>query len=360
MIVKNIYLKNFRNYSEEKFDFSSNINILYGKNGQGKTNVIEALYYFCQGKSYRGCKDKEVIKFNEEKSLLTIEFESNLRDIQAEIKMDESKIVSVNGINIKRLSELVGYLKAVIFTPDHLNIIKSGPSQRRNFLDSFLSSVYPVYFKYLINYYKVLKQKNILLKTRSSNDALISVWNEKLSEYGVIISKYREDIIKKINPYIKKYQKEISDEKEDLYLEYICNIKDMKEDKEKLFKYLEENKIREKEAGISLIGPHRDDFNFIINEKNAKLYSSQGQQRTAVLSLKLSEADIIYDIVNEYPILLLDDITSELDEKRIEYLTSKIRDKQVIITCTKKEKNLENNENTKIFKIKEGKIVREE
>ena len=152
---------------------------------------------------------------------------------------------------------------------------------------------------------------------------------------------------------------EISDEKEDIYLEYVCNIKDMKDDKEKLYKYLEENKDREKDAGISLIGPHRDDFNFIINGKNAKIYSSQGQQRTAVLSLKLSEADIINDIVNEYPVLLLDDITSELDEKRIEYLTSKIKDKQVIITCTKKEKNLSQNENVRIFKIEEGKKVRE-
>ena len=152
---------------------------------------------------------------------------------------------------------------------------------------------------------------------------------------------------------------EISEEKEDIYLEYVCNIKDMKDDKEKLYKYLEENKEREKDAGISLIGPHRDDFNFIINGKNAKIYSSQGQQRTAVLSLKLSEADIINDIVNEYPVLLLDDITSELDEKRIEYLTSKIKDKQVIITCTKKEKNLSQNENVRIFKIEEGKKVRE-
>jgi len=332
MIIKSISLKNFRNYSEEKFDFSSNINILYGKNGQGKTNVIEALYYFCQGKSYRGCKDKEVIKFNEDKCLLKIEFESNLRDMEAEIIIDESKIVSINGINIKRLSELVGYLKAVIFTPDHLNIIKSGPSQRRNFLDSFLSSVYPVYFKYLINYYKVLKQKNILLKNRNNNYSLLSVWNEKLSEYGVIISKYREEIIKKINPYIKKYQKEISDEKEDLYLEYVCNIKDMKEDKEKLYKYLEENKSRELEAGISLIGPHRDDFNFIINEKNAKIYSSQGQQRTAVLCLKLAEGELSKELTGEYPVFLLDDVLSELDDERKKKLLMKIPKKQVIIT----------------------------
>lgn len=359
MIIKSITLKNFRNYKEEKFDFSSNINILYGKNGQGKTNVIEAIYYFCQGKSYRGCKDKEVIHFDEKNCELFIEFEASMRDITSRIKIDDTKIVSINGISIKKLSELVGYLKAVIFTPEHLNIIKSGPSQRRNFLDSFLSSVYPVYFKYLINYYKVLKQKNILLKSRKNNDSLISVWNEKLAEYAVIITGYREEIIKKINPYIKKYQMEISDEKEDIYLEYVCNIKDMKDDKEKLYKYLEENKDREKDAGISLIGPHRDDFNFIINGKNAKIYSSQGQQRTAVLSLKLSEADIINDIVNEYPVLLLDDITSELDEKRIEYLTSKIKDKQVIITCTKKEKNLSQNENVRIFKIEEGKKVRE-
>lgn len=360
MKVKNIYVKNFRNYKEEKIEFSDNVNIIYGENGQGKTNIIEAIYYFCQGKSYRGAKDREVVKFDEESAYIKMEFEALNRKFSSDIEIKENKVIRVNELSIKRLSELMSYVKAVIFTPEHLNIIKSGPSMRRNFIDSFLSSLYPVYFNNLVNYYKTIKQKNAILKSRNRiNDAILSVWNEKLAVTGVIISKYREEMIKKLNPYIKKYQKEISDEKEDIYIYYNKNIKEYK-DKESLYNYLEENKEREKEAGISIIGPHRDDLVFMINNKNAKLFSSQGQQRTAILSLKLSEADIIKEIINEYPIMLLDDITSELDEKRIRYLTEKIKDKQVIITCTKKEENIEKNLNTRIFRIKEGKVMREE
>lgn len=355
MKINNIELENFRNYKSESFNFGDSINVIYGKNGQGKTNVLEALYFFCNGRSYRVSKEKEVIKKGEEKASLKLNFESNKREMDAEIEIENSKIIKLNGINIQKLSELIGYLKAVMFTPDMLDLIKEGPSKRRNFFDNFLSLLYPVYFKSLLSYYKVLKQKNNALKQKNISNEMLDVWNEALAKYGSIVCKYRRFMIEKMNPYAKRYQNDMSASKEDFKIKYLPSVKEKSDDEGYFYKVLERNKDREIEFGFSLIGPHRDDYDFIVNGMEMKLYASQGQIRTAVLALILSQSEIICDMFGEYPVVLLDDIMSELDVERRKYLLSKIKDKQVIITCTDKE-DFEG-ASAKFFKIDNGKIV---
>jgi len=352
MKIKKLTLLNFRNYKKEEFIFNENVNVIYGKNGQGKTNVLEALYFFCNGRSYRATKEKEVIKKGEEKAKIILDFSSNMQNTKCEIEIENTKIIKVNGIGIGKLSELIGYFKAIMFTPDMLSLIKEGPSKRRNFIDNFISVLYPVYFKSLVSYYKVLKQKNNALKLKNADDEMLKVWNISLAKYGSIVSKYRKHIIEKINPYAKKYQKEMSSEKEEFFIKYNPSVKEKCDDESYFLSVLDKNIEREKEIGFSLIGPHRDDFDFFVNNMEMKLYASQGQIRTAVLSLILSESDIIDEIFNEKPVILLDDIMSELDIERRMYLLGKIKDKQVIITCTDKE----DFDNAKFFKIEDGKI----
>lgn len=341
MKINSLNLHNFRNYKDEFFSFSDGFNIIYGENGQGKTNIIEAFYYFCTGRSFKNVKDKEAVLFGEDTAKIKIEFEKFSSLNFAEIIINDGKIINLNGVNIKKLSELVGFVKAVLFTPDCLNLIKGAPSERRHFLDVFISSLYPVYFKLLLNYYKVLKQKNTLLKSFNADENLIYVWNEKLAEYAHLIFKYRSFIIDKTAPYIKDFQCEISGGKEKTEIIYNPSVKENFHEKEKVYEYINEHTKKEMEAGFCLVGPHRDDFSLFINGKDLKHYGSQGQIRTAVLSLKLSECEVTGEICGEYPVLLFDDITSEIDKKRREFLFEKIKEKQTFMTCTEKE-NIKN------------------
>lgn len=358
MKIDKLSFKNFRNYKYENLSFSDGINYIYGENGQGKTNIIEALYFFCTGKSFKGAKEKEIILFGEKEAEIFIEFDTKISKNKAKITLNEEKLISLNGISIKKLSEIVGFLKAVIFTPDHLNLIKDGPGERRHFLDIFISSLYPVYFKYLLSYYKILKQKNIFLKSKSNDDNLLYVWNESLAEYAHIIFKYRNHMIDNLSPYLKEFQSEISQGRENLEIFYNPSVKENFEDKAHILDLMNKNITKEKELGFSMIGPHRDDFSLFINGKNVKQFASQGQIRTSVLSLKLSECEVIKNISGEYPVLLFDDITSEIDKKRREFLFEKIKGKQAFITSTEKEKI--NADDICYIKVEKGKATREE
>ena len=353
MKITSLPLHNFRHSQDEFLTFSDNFNLIYGENGQGKTNIIEAFYYFCTGRSFKNVKDKEVVLFGEDTAKIKIEFEKFGSLNFAEILLKDEKIITLNGVNIKKLSELVGFVKAVLFTPDCLNLIKGAPSERRHFLDVFISSLYPVYFKLLLNYYKVLKQKNTLLKSFNADENLIYVWNEKLAEFAHLIFKYRAFIIDKIYPYLKKFQSEISGGRENLDIFYNPSVKENFNDREKVLQYINEHTKKEIDAGFCLVGPHRDDFSLFINGKDLKHYGSQGQIRTSVLSLKLSECEVTGEICGEYPVLLFDDITSEIDVKRRGFLFEKIKDKQTFMTCTEKE----NVKNANFIHIKNGKTV---
>lgn len=355
MYIKSINLTNFRNYENQYIEFSPGKNIIYGLNGQGKTNIIEAIYFFQSGRSYRSLKDKETVNFEKDYAKIEASFIKENSKSDSMIFISDKKSIKMNGIGIDKLSEIVGEYSMVIFTPDYLNLIKDGPGIRRNFLDNFISQIKPVYFKNLINYYRVLKQRNNLLKQRNKNtEDTICIWDEKLASIGAEICKMRIGAINKINESVNLIN---TDESylENIKLIYNPSIKGDFCDKNNFYLQLQNSRERDIEKGITLTGPHRDDFDIFMNDINIKKYGSQGQMRSCVLKIKLSECEIIKEKTGEEPILLLDDILSELDEKRRKFFLNNIKDKQVIITCTDKEEFFE--EGFKIFKVEKGKII---
>ncbi len=357
MYIKRLILKNFRNYEDLDISFSPDKNIIFGDNGQGKTNIIEALYFLQTGRSYRSNKERETIKFGEDFARIEALFERGGRDNNAVFFISDKKSIKLNGIALDRLSELVGSINIVIFTPDHLNLIKEGPSVRRNFLDSFISQLKGSYFKNLIGYYKVLKQRNNILKTKNKQMlSTISVWNEKLASLAVSICKDRSDAIDKLNLYINTL--DLGDGGENIRFEYSPSVKGDFSSFENIISQLENNIERDLEYSMTMTGPHRDDFDIFMNDKDIKKFGSQGQMRSAVLKLKLSECEIIKEKTGEMPPILLDDILSELDEKRRQLFIENIKDRQVIISCT--DKGFLGGMEGKYFEISQGRLVKEE
>ena len=335
MWINNIKLNNFRNYTNKEIKLHENINVFFGENAQGKTNIIESIFLCSIGKSFRTNKEKELIKFNEEKTLVEINYEKSDRIGNIKIEIGEKKQVYLNGIKIKKLSELLGNINIVIFTPDDINILKGGPQNRRKFLDIMISQLRPNYMHILSLYNKTLEQRNNYLKqikTEKKDENLLDIWDEKLIDYGIKIYEYRKEFIEKIKNKIKDIHEGITNGKEEIEIEYVSDAMTRQN-------FINELKSRRKLdiiKGYTTKGIHRDDFIIYINKKEVGIFGSQGQNRTAMLSLKLSELQVIYDDIGEYPILLLDDFMSELDSKRRESFLNNIKDIQVIITCTEK------------------------
>ena len=335
MWIKNIKIKNFRNYNQEEINLEKNINIFYGKNAQGKTNIIEAIFLCSLGKSFRAKKDNEMIKLNEENAIVEIEYEKSDRDGKIKIEIGNKKNIYLNGIKIKKLSELLGNLNIVIFTPDDIGILKGGPQNRRRFLDIMISQLRPNYMHILNLYLKTIEQRNKYLrqiKEEHKDENLLEIWDEKLAEYAVKIYEYRKEFIEKIIKKINIIHKNITNGEEQIELEYITEC----DDKEKYLELLKQRRKLDIIKGFTTKGIHRDDFVIYINKKEIKIFGSQGQNRTAMLSLKLAELQVIYDEIGEYPILLLDDFMSELDRTRRKNFLENIEGTQVIITGTEK------------------------
>ena len=351
MWINKIKIKNFRNYNNLEINLSKTINIFYGDNAQGKTNIIESIYLSSIGKSFRTNKEKELIKFNEENCSVEIDYEKSDREGNISINIGNKKNIFVNKIKIKKLSELLGNINVVIFTPDDINILKGGPQNRRKFLDVMISQLRPKYMHICSLYQRTLDERNTFLKnTGNCNYDLLEIYDEKLAEYGCEIYKYRNEFIEKLKNKIKSIHKNITNDKEDIEINYTSNC----EDKNDYLKLLKERRKLDFIKGYTTKGVHRDDFQIFLNELPVDVYGSQGQHRTAVLSLKLSELQVIYDEIGENPILLLDDFMSELDEFRRTNFLENIEDTQVIITCTEKI-NLNENE-IKLFKVINGEI----
>ena len=354
MWIKNIKIKNFRNYNEENIELENNINIFYGENAQGKTNIIESIFLCSMGKSFRAKKDKEMINLEKETAIVEIEYQKKDRDGKVKIELGNKKNIYINEIKIKKLSELLGNINIVIFTPDDINILKGGPQNRRRFLDIMIGQLRPNYVHILNMYNETIKQRNNYLKQirdENKSEELLEIWDEKLIEYGEKIYTYRKQYVEKIKEKINYIHKKITDEKEEIKIEYISNC----ENKEEYLKLLKERRKLDIIKGFTTKGIHRDDINIYINDKLVGVYGSQGQNRTTVLSLKISELQVIYDEIGEYPILLLDDFMSELDEKRRSKLLENIENTQVIITCTDKIDLDENN--CKIFNVRNGQVI---
>lgn len=355
MWIKNIKIKNFRNYEEEKINLEKNINIFYGENAQGKTNIIEAIFLCSLGKSFRAKKDIEMIKLNEENAIVEIEYEKSDREGKIKIELGNKKNIYLNGIKIKKLSELLGNLNIVIFTPDDINILKGGPQNRRRFLDIMISQLRPNYMHILNLYLKTIEQRNKYLrqiKEENKDEKLLEIWDEKLAEYAIKICEYREEFINKVIEKIKIIHNKITNGKEEIKLEYITECKD----KEKYLNLLKERRKLDIIKGFTTKGIHRDDFMIYINKKEISIYGSQGQNRTAMLSLKLAELQVIYDEIGEYPILLLDDFMSELDKNRRKNFLENIENTQVIITGTEK-LDIENL-NYLEYNVSNGKVIK--
>lgn len=356
MFVKNIELLNFRNYEQEKAEFIDGTNIVYGDNGQGKTNLLEAVYVFTSGKSFRTVQDSELIKFGEDFARVFINFEAFGRDNNCEIifKSGKRKLIKLNGVPLTKTSQLLGSFPTVIFSPDELSIITGSPEIRRKFTDISISVLKPVYYNSLRNYLKIVKQKNNLLKIIEKEEETLNIWNEQLAVEGERLMKYRKAFYDVLFPATSSLYKQISDNKEELLIKYSPSVPYKEESlKDEIIKVLERKKQTEIYNGMSLFGPHRDDIEFYINGKNAKSFASQGQQRTIAVALKIAQAEAIKNVLGEDPLLLLDDIMSELDEKRRNFLTRNIQGKQIILTCT--DKNMISGENKYIF-VKEGKL----
>lgn len=353
MYINKIKLLNFRNYEEQEILLNPNINIFYGDNAQGKTNIIESIFLCAIGKSFRTTKDKEMIKFNKENASVFLEYKKIDREGTIKIEIENKKNIYINGIKIKKLSELLGKINIVIFTPDDIQILKDGPQKRRRFLDIMIGQLRPNYVHILNLYNKTLEQRNNYLKQikiENKPEEMLEIWDEKLAEYGEKIFLYRNEFIQKIKEKINNIHKNITENKEILKIEYESNC----ENKDEYLKLLKERKKLDIIKGFTTKGVHRDDFMIYINNELVNIYGSQGQNRTVILSLKIAEMQVIYDEIGEYPILLLDDFMSELDEKRRRNFLENIENKQVIITCTDKIEEI-NNE-IKLFEVKKGVI----
>ena len=356
MWISKINLINFRNYENESIELDKNLNIFFGENAQGKTNIIEGIFLCSMGKSFRAKKDNEMIQLGKNNSIIEIYYEKYDRCGKIKIDISNKKNIYLNGIKLKKLSELLGNINVVIFTPDDINILKGGPQNRRRFLDIMIGQLKPNYMYNLNLYLKTIEQRNHYLrqiKEERKDEKLLDIWDEKLVEYAEKICSYRKEFINKIKQKIIKIHKEITDDKEEIRIEYKTDC----DNKENYHNLLKERRKLDIIKGYTTKGIHRDDFSIYINDRELGIYGSQGQHRTAILSLRMSELDIIYDEIGEYPILLLDDFMSELDEKRRKHLLEKIENIQVLITCTDKIE-LEN-KNVLIYNVKDGKVRKE-
>lgn len=361
MKITNINVKNFRNYTDLSVSFNDNINVFIGKNAQGKTNLLEAIFFCGVGTSFRSIKDKEVIKWNEEFSKIEIEVEKKYRKEKIEIIFSKTskKTIKIDSIAVKKIGDLLGEVPVVFFSPDELKLIKESPDERRKFMNIDISQTNKKYFYNLQRYEKILANRNKFLKDTKDIELLkdcIDIWDRSLVDVAEKIIIERENFIKKLAPLAQKAHFYISNGKEDLKIQYKGFDKGKSDSyKESLYKALKKNLEKDFRLGYTSIGPHRDDIDIYLNNIEVKNFGSQGQQRTVSLSLKLAELEIIKEKTGDYPILLLDDVFSELDSDRRQRLLKFTTRTQCFITCTDFDKN---DENYKIFEIKEGKIIK--
>ena len=357
MKVTKLELNHFRNYDSLKIKFDKNTNILYGMNAQGKTNVLEAIYMCSTTKSHRSSKDVELIKFNKDEGHIKLFILKNKKEfrIDVHLRKNKSKGIAVNGIPIKKASELFGIFNVIFFSPEDLNIIKNGPAERRKFIDMELCQLDKIYVYNLINYNKIIAQRNQLLKDIYFKPELketLDVWDMQLADFGSKIIKRREEFIEDINKIIKPIHRKLTNDKENINIIYKKSCSE-----EELYEQLIAAREKDLKYKTTSVGPHRDDIIFYNDEMNIRIYGSQGQKRTAALSLKLAEIELVKCIINDTPVLLLDDVLSELDSDRQNHLLKSLENIQTIITCTGLDEFINNRfDINKVFQVTEGNI----
>ena len=346
MICNKIQVTNFRNAAEGSVEFCEGVNILYGNNAQGKTNLLEAVWLASSARSFRATREEQLIRFGEDFAVLSVDFTDTRRqNITMKYQRGRRHSYEINKNKVTRLSDFVGRFRCVLFCPEHLTLIKGAPAIRRDFLDAAISQLRPMYVVALEKYEKILKQRNNLLKNalddRTAYNATIDQWNEQLAHEAAILSKFRQSYVSQLEYHMKQSFAEMSRctgrENEIPTLHYVGSAgldsyEDMNATKQTYLDLLKKNAEREIFAGTTLFGAHKDDFEIALGGNSARVYASQGQQRSLALALKLAEGEIIKKECGEYPVFLLDDVLSELDAARRSYLIEEIKNKQVIMT----------------------------
>ena len=355
MIIKSLELADFRNYETLNISFDKGTNILYGDNAQGKTNILEAIYVSATTKSHKGSKDKEIVNFNKEEAHIRtyLEKEDVEYRVDMHLRSNKSKGIAIDGQKIKKAADILGLLNIVFFSPEDLSIIKNGPAERRRFADMELCQLDNFYLYNLNNYNKIINQRNKLLKDMYFNPGLketLNIWDSQLVSFGSKIIERREIFAGQLCEIIGDIHSKLSGGKEELIVKYEPDV--LIENFEEKMKENQEKDIKTK---VTSTGPHRDDFSFIVNGIDIRKYGSQGQQRTAALSLKLSEIELVKRMTKDTPVLLLDDVLSELDSNRQNYLLNSIGDIQTIISCTGLDEFINNRfEINRTYKITNG------
>ena len=361
MYIKSLELNNYRNYDNLSIEFERGTNILYGNNAQGKTNILESIYVASTTKSHRGSKDREIINFEKDEAHIkaTVMKKDVPIRIDIHLKKNKSKGIAINGIPIRKASELFGVLNVVFFSPEDLNIIKNGPAERRRFIDLELCQLDKIYVHNLVNYNKIVNQRNKLLRDLGFNYdkelvSTLDIWDMQLADYGAKIITRRNQFIDEINEIIYGIHRNISNGKEELIVRYEPNITG-----NNIYDELVRSREKDLKLKTTSVGPHRDDISFLNKKIDIRKFGSQGQQRTAALSLKLSEIELVKSIIKDTPILLLDDVLSELDSNRQRHLLGNLYNVQTIITCTGLDEFVENRFNIdNIYKVVEGTVER--
>ena len=360
MVIKSLKLKNYRNYELLDMTFDSKTNILYGDNAQGKTNILEALYLSGTTKSHRGTKDRDLIQFGREESHLETIVEKKGMEFQIDmhLKKNSPKGIAINKIPIRKASELFGIVHFVFFSPEDLNIIKDGPAGRRRFVDLELSQIDKVYLSNLSNYNRIINQRNSLLKELYHQEHLLDtldIWDMQLAEYGTKVIESRKQFIRQVNQIIADIHEKLTGGRERIELSYESSIGTLS-----MEQALKKNRERDIRMKSTSVGPHRDDLCFLSGDIDIRKFGSQGQQRTAALSLKLSEIELVKEVIKDTPILLLDDVLSELDKHRQNYLLDSIHDIQTVITCTGLDEFVNHRFSiNKIFRVNSGSVTKE-
>ncbi len=341
MKVETLEIENFRNYGRLKVNFDDKVNIFIGKNAQGKTNLLESIFYCCIGKSFKSCKDKELINWDSDAARIKMTTKKTYRTVTVEARLfrSQKKIIKLNNLPIKRMGELIGETNVVFFSPQELKLVKESPDERRKFMDIDISQSNKRYFYQLTRYEKILQNRNKLLKISKSLDAVketIDIWDRALVTSAKLLATERQKFITQILPYAQKAHSYISGGKEVLDLKYVCGCNTPLDEtfEEKMEKLLKKNLEKDYKLGYTSIGVHRDDIDIFLNGVEVKNFGSQGQQRTVALSLKLAELENMFNLNGEYPILLLDDVFSELDKERQARLIKFVGRTQTFITCT--------------------------
>ena len=361
MYVQSLELQNFRNYKNLNINFDIGTNILYGNNAQGKTNILESIYLLGTSKSHRSSKDKDMISFESDESHLKMTVIKNEVPVRIDmhLKKNRAKGIAINGIPIKKVSELFGIINVVFFSPEDLGIIKNGPAERRRFIDLELCQLDKMYVYNLMNYNKIINQRNQLLKDLNyyyDKDLYntLDIWDIQLADFGSKIITRRDSFIEELNEIIYGIHRNITNGKEELFIKYEPNISG-----NNLYEELSKNRDKDIKYKTTSVGPHRDDISFFNKNMDIRKFGSQGQQRTAALSLKLSEIELVKSVIKDMPVLLLDDVLSELDSSRQSHLLNSLHNVQTVITCTGLDEFVQNRFSIdNVYKVVEGTVER--